>query len=158
VASSPAGGSDSNAGSTSLSHTITGLTNGTAYTFTVKAANADGSGPVSSCSNSVTPKATQTISFDEPGTAEFRHHANAHGYSQLCPDGSFTPSTTAVCTITSGGALTFITAGSCIINANQAGNGAYSAAPQVSQSFKSTALCRELRRLVLQHRAISRRR
>ena len=36
--------------------TVTGLQQGTAYTFTVKAANAQGSGPVSTASNSVTPQ------------------------------------------------------------------------------------------------------
>ena len=40
------------------STTITGLTSGTAYTFTVQAVNANGSGPVSSPSNSVTPNAS----------------------------------------------------------------------------------------------------
>jgi hypothetical protein len=35
--------------------TITGLTNGTAYTFTVSATNAIGTGPVSQASNAVTP-------------------------------------------------------------------------------------------------------
>jgi trimeric autotransporter adhesin len=35
--------------------TVTGLSNGTAYTFTVTATNANGSGPASSASNSVTP-------------------------------------------------------------------------------------------------------
>ena len=39
------------------SATIGGLTNGTAYTFTVSAANAIGPGPGSAASNSVTPTA-----------------------------------------------------------------------------------------------------
>ncbi|MDD0838196.1 SMP-30/gluconolactonase/LRE family protein [Curvibacter sp. HBC61] len=57
VVSSPAGGTDSNAGSTGLSHAITGLTNGVSYTFTVVASNLAGSGPASSPSNSVVPGA-----------------------------------------------------------------------------------------------------
>jgi uncharacterized protein (TIGR02145 family) len=41
--------------------TVTGLTNGTAYTFTVTATNANGTGPASSASNSVTPAPTSTV-------------------------------------------------------------------------------------------------
>ncbi len=49
------GWQDSNAGSTSLSHVIMGLTNGLSYTFTVRATNAIGQGPASAPSNPVTP-------------------------------------------------------------------------------------------------------
>lgn len=66
VVSSPAGGVDTNAGSTGLSHVITGLTNGQAYTFTVVATNAAGTSSASASSNSITPTApvatTYTIS------------------------------------------------------------------------------------------------
>ncbi|GAB4088472.1 hypothetical protein GCM10028785_11410 [Hydrogenophaga soli] len=55
VVSNPAGGVDAQAGTTATSHTLTGLTNGTSYTFTVVATNGVGDGPVSAASNAVTP-------------------------------------------------------------------------------------------------------
>src|SRR6185436_20541361 len=60
VASNPAGGVDSNAGSTSTTHVITGLTNGTLYTFKVTATNAIGTGTPSAASNAVTPTPAPT--------------------------------------------------------------------------------------------------
>ncbi|MCA2998606.1 MAG: choice-of-anchor D domain-containing protein [Rhodocyclaceae bacterium] len=55
VVSNPPGGFDSNGGSSSDSgHVVTGLTNGTAYTFTVVANNGVGSA-TSAASNAVTP-------------------------------------------------------------------------------------------------------
>ena len=46
------------------SATITGLTNGTTYTFTVQATNPNGSGQPSSQSNSVTPLSTLSVVFN----------------------------------------------------------------------------------------------
>jgi len=67
VTSSPAGGVDSDAGGTSLSHTMTGLTNGTSYTFTVTATNAYGTGPASNPSNAVIPSAIPPLPISVAG-------------------------------------------------------------------------------------------
>ena len=74
VSSIPADGADSNAGTTSLSHVITGLTNGTSYTFTVIATNGIGDSLPSDPSSAVTPAATApdmpTGATATPGNAE----------------------------------------------------------------------------------------
>ena len=53
-----------NVTSTTLSHVVTGLTDGTDYTFKVRAVNATGTGPTSDASDPATPrgKATLTVS------------------------------------------------------------------------------------------------
>ena len=47
--------------STATTQTVTGLTNGTAYTFRVAARNAIGTGPQSAASNAVTPASAATV-------------------------------------------------------------------------------------------------
>lgn len=119
---------------------VTGLTNGQAYTFTVTANNAAGTGPASAASNSITPAAIQTITFANPGAQNFGTSPTLTATSDSGLTPTFTSSTTAVCTITSGGALTFVTAGSCTINADQAGNASYLPATQVSRTFAVNAV------------------
>jgi len=119
---------------------VTGLSNGQAYTFTVTATNSAGTGPASAASNSITPAAIQTITFANPGAQNFGTSPtlSATADSGLTP--TFTSSTTGVCTIATAGALTFVTTGNCTINADQAGNGSYLPAPQVSRSFAVNAV------------------
>ena len=60
--------------------TISGLTNGTAYTFTVKASNAYGTSAASSASNSVTPIALQRLGLN---VASFSYYTNNFPFANL---------------------------------------------------------------------------
>ncbi|GAB1123331.1 MAG: hypothetical protein WAqPseu_19190 [Shewanella algae] len=137
VTSSPGGITASGAGSPL---TVSGLSNGTDYSFTVSASNTAGTGPASSPSNTVTPKANQTISFSNPGAQDFGSTPTlaATASSGLTP--VFSSSTTGVCTITASGTLTFVTTGNCSIDADQPGDSSYNAAPTVTQSFTVNAV------------------
>ncbi|GGQ30292.1 hypothetical protein GCM10009411_32370 [Shewanella litoralis] len=120
--------------------TISGLTNGLPYTFTVTATNIMGTSAASTVSNSVISKATQSITFDNPGAQDFGTSITLSATSTSGLPPSFTSSTTAVCTVTNMGVLTLVTPGTCTINANQSGDSSFNSAPQVSQSFNITAL------------------
>ena len=85
------------------------------------------------------PLTAQTITFASPGnqtlgTAPPALVASASSGLAV----SFASTTTGVCTV-SGSTLTLLSAGTCTINANQAGNASFSAAPQVSNTFSVAA-------------------
>ena len=83
------------------SATVTGLTNGTSYTFTVSAANAVGTGPASSPSNAVTPAVPPAVTGVTPS-------AGASGVSvSVAPSATFsqpvTPGTASFTVVDSSG-------------------------------------------------------
>jgi len=132
VTSSPGGFTGSGSSSPIV---VTGLTNGVSYTFTVTATNSAGTGSASAASNAVTPRASQTITFNDPGSQSFGTAPTLSATSDSGLTVAFTSATTGVCTITSGGTLTFVTTGTCTIYANQAGDGIYLPASQAQRSF-----------------------
>jgi hypothetical protein len=122
--------------------TVAGLTNGTAYTFVVTATNSVGFGSASSASNSVTPqapKASQTITFADPGAQNFGTTPTLTATASSNLAVAFTSSTTNVCTITTSGTLTLLTTGTCTINADQPGDASYLAAQTVSHNLTVNA-------------------
>lgn len=139
VTSSPGGMTGTRAGPSGGEVVITGLTNGTPYTFTATATNGAGTGPASAASASVTPKAAQTITFINPGAQNFGTSPTLSASTTSGLSVGFTSSSSGVCAITSGGSLTFHTAGTCTINADQPGNGEWNAATTVSRSFTVNA-------------------
>lgn len=81
---------------------------------------------------------SQTITFASPGAQNSGTTKALTATATSNLPVSFTSSTTAVCTV-SGTTLTLVAPGSCTINADQAGNATYAAAPQVSRTITVSA-------------------
>ena len=79
-------------------------------------------------------QATQTITFANPGTQTVGTPLTLSATATSGLAVTFTSTTTGVCTV-SGTTASFIISGTCTIDANQAGNSAYAAAPMVPQTF-----------------------
>ncbi|WP_161495018.1 autotransporter domain-containing protein [Caulobacter sp. BP25] len=127
-----------------LFSTATGQLSGTpttalsSTTFTVTATDALSQTAAQTFSLAVA-NASQTISFlsSAPSSAVVggaTYTPSASATSGLTVTFSIDSSSSAVCSI-SGGVVSFTGTGTCLVNANQAGNGSYSAAPQAQQSF-----------------------
>lgn len=82
----------------------------------------------------------QSISFANPGPQAFGTMPTLSAIASSGLTVSFSSVTTSVCTVTSAGLLTFVSAGICTINADQIGNTSFSAAPQVQHSFAVNAV------------------
>ena len=80
-------------------------------------------------------KASQSITFTDPADITYgQSPSSLSATSTSTLTVAFTTATSAVCTV-SGTTVTIVSAGTCTINANQAGDANYQAASQVSQSF-----------------------
>jgi hypothetical protein len=127
-ATTPANGGQSRAGGGSPV-TVTGLTNGDAYTFTVTATNGVGTGPGSAPSNSVTPTGPALLTLTTPAPA-FGMASIAYSY-QLNATGGKPPYTWA------------LTSGSLPPGLHLASTGAISGTPTAAGSWTFGIIVRD---------------
>ena len=116
-----------------------GLTGGTTYGYSVVAVLGSDWQSAAITTSATTNKASQTISFTSTAPAAAvvggaTYTPTATATSGLTVAFTIDGSSSSVCNI-SGGAVSFTAVGTCVIDANQAGNANYLAAPQVQQSF-----------------------
>ncbi len=79
-------------------------------------------------------KASQTITFTNPGTQTYGHPLTLTATASSGLAVTYTSTTPTICTV-SGSVVTFVTTGTCGMDANQAGNVDYLTAPQVGHAW-----------------------
>ena len=107
-----------------------------AANFTVTNTSSENGNRVFTWTATCTRPTTLTITFPNPGAQTYSVGGTV-GLTATASSGlavTYASTTAGVCTV-SGSTVTFVSAGSCSITASQAGNGTFSAAPNVSQTF-----------------------
>ena len=115
--------------------TVSGLTAGTDYTFTVRAKHANGLGPESAPSLSVTPlpaPSPQTINFVPPAPHKFGTTYQPQATATSGLNVGFVVDSGPCVAQQPSGPITFTGVGDCTIRATQPGNTTYQAAPDVA--------------------------
>jgi hypothetical protein len=110
------------------------LTEGTCTIQATQAGNSDYAAATMVSQSFTVNGETQTITFGAIATQTVGTPLTLSATASSGLAVSFTSTTTSVCTV-SGTTATFVASGTCTIDANQAGNSAYAAAPQLQQSF-----------------------
>jgi hypothetical protein len=113
---------------------------GTCIVDANQAGNGNYNGAPQMQQNFTVNKNNQTITFTStaPGAASVggaTYTPAATASSGLAVTITIDASSTGICSINGGGVVSFQAAGSCVLDANQTGNGTYNAAPQVQQTF-----------------------
>ncbi len=120
---------------TVVGSTVTGVSTGTCTIAANQTGNANYTAAPQITQNIIIGVAAQTITFGTAPSIAVGGNGMVSATGGLSGNAvTFTSNTSAVCTV-AGNVVTGITAGSCIIAANQSGNANYSVAAQVTQTF-----------------------